>query len=70
MYRPFDGAYSYAESLDGINFVKPGLGLVRNLTIWSRWDNKVGLGDRIDIPGDSNLLPIGMLPFNDTTTRP
>ena len=79
--RPFDGGYSYAESFDGLHFVKPALGLVTNVTIWSRhapleglggsphesnatlscrWDNKVGLGDRIDVGQDSNLLPIGL----------
>ena len=59
--RPFDGGYSYAESFDGLHFVKPALGLVTNVTIWSRHAPLKASGGAL-----TNLMPPSLA---DGTTR-
>ena len=59
-YCPFDSAYAIAESTDGLRWHRPSMQLVRNVTIYSRWQVKAGLGDRIKVGEASNLLAIGL----------
>ena len=57
-YSPWDGAYAVAHSVDGIHWHRPGLGLVTNTSIYSRWVRKGG--ELRTIGNQSNLIPIGL----------
>ena len=67
-YKPFRFGTAVAESTDGINWRKPMLGLVGNVTLLpshkgaSKHEWPAGTR-RIDIPVDSNVLPVGLGSF-------